>query len=52
VFGHSHRAVNSKEKDVLFFNPGTFRGDIFSFWRRSIGILIVERSIRGEIICL
>jgi predicted phosphodiesterase len=37
---------------VLYFNPGTFRGDLFSLWRKTIGILWVDDQIRGEIIRL
>jgi putative phosphoesterase len=52
VFGHSHRAVNHFRNGILFFNPGTFTGGIFSFWRPSIGLLTIDQGIRGEIIWL
>lgn len=52
VFGHSHWAVNSRRNGLLFFNPGAFSGGIFSLWRRSIGLLTVDRDIVGEIIQL
>jgi hypothetical protein len=52
VFGHSHWAVNRRRNGVLFFNPGTFSGGIFSLWRRSIGLLTVDQDIMGEIIQL
>ena len=50
VFGHSHRPVNHYRNGILFFNPGAFSGGIFSLWRRTIGILRVDKDIRGEII--
>ena len=49
VFGHNHWTVNHVKNGVLFFNPGTFKGWIFSRWRRSIGILTVDKDIKGEI---
>jgi putative phosphoesterase len=52
VFGHSHWTFNQKKGGVLLFNPGTFRGDLFSFWKKTIGILSVDRDIKGEIIRL
>lgn len=52
VFGHSHWTMNSMKDGVLYFNPGTFRGDLFSLWRKTIGILWVDDQIRGEIIRL
>ena len=50
VYGHSHWAVNQRVKNVLYFNPGAFRGGPSSFWRPSIGLLNVDREIHGEII--
>ena len=52
VFGHSHWTMNAVRDGVLFFNPGTFRGDVFSLWRKTIGILWVSTNIKGEIIRL
>ena len=52
VFGHSHWTMNKVQDGVLYFNPGTFRGDLFSLWRRTIGILWVDDVIWGEIIRL
>jgi len=52
VFGHSHRAVNRKKDGVLFFNPGSLIGGLPCLWRRSIGLLEVDKDIRGEIIRL
>ena len=52
VYGHSHRAANHYRDGVLYFNPGAFCGGIFSLWHRTVGILTIERDIRGEIIRL
>jgi putative phosphoesterase len=52
VFGHSHWAVNHRRNNVLFFNPGAFKGGAFSLWRRSVGLLTLGRDIKGEIIWL
>ena len=52
VYGHSHRPANHYRDGVLYFNPGAFCGGIFSLWHRTVGILTVERKIRGEIIRL
>ena len=52
VFGHSHWPANHRRDGVLFFNPGTFKGWIFSLCRRSVGLLTVDQDIRGEIIWL
>jgi uncharacterized protein len=50
VFGHSHWPVNHRRGGLLFFNPGAFTGGIFSLWRKTVGILNLEKDIRGEII--
>jgi putative phosphoesterase len=50
VFGHSHWPVNHHRDGILFFNPGAFTGGIFSLWRKTVGILNVEKDIRGEIL--
>ena len=52
VFGHSHWPVNHRRDGILFFNPGTFKGWIFSLFRRSIGLLTVDQGIKGEIVWL
>jgi putative phosphoesterase len=52
VYGHSHRPANHYRDGVLYFNPGAFCGGIFSLWRRTVGILTIERNIRGDIIRL
>jgi len=52
VFGHSHWAMNCQRDGVLFFNPGSLKGGLFSLWRKSIGVLTIQKDIRGEIILL
>jgi hypothetical protein len=52
IYGHSHRPANHYRHGVLYFNPGAFCGGIFSLWRRTVGILSVEKAIQGEIIRL
>lgn len=52
VYGHTHWAVNHRRNGVLYFNPGSFSRNMFSFWRRSVGLLTINESIRGEIIPL
>lgn len=50
VYGHTHWAVNHHRNGLLYFNPGSFSRSIFSFWRRSVGLLTINEGIRGEII--
>ena len=50
VFGHSHWPTNYERDGILFFNPGAFTGGIFPLWRTTVGILNIERDIRGEIL--
>jgi putative phosphoesterase len=52
IYGHSHRTFNREKGGILFFNPGAFTGGIFSLWRNSIGILTLDREIKGEIVWL
>ncbi|MFC1533961.1 metallophosphoesterase family protein [Thermodesulfobacteriota bacterium] len=52
VFGHSHLPVNHQRNGILFFNPGSFSGGLFSMWKRSIGFLTIDTEIRGEIVRL
>ena len=51
VYGHTHRAVNEKKNNTLFFNPGSPTDRRFSPYN-SVGILDVNETIRGEIIKL
>lgn len=52
IFGHSHRAVNHMRDEILYFNPGSFSGGLFSLWKSSIGILTIDREIHARIIRL
>ncbi len=51
VYGHSHHAANHLRDDVLLFNPGTATG-YSSSGIHSIGVLELDRTIRGKIITL
>ncbi len=50
IFGHSHRPCERVEDGVILFNPGSFASSIFSLWRRSIGILTIDKGIQTQII--
>ena len=50
VYGHTHKAVNHRKHGVLFFNPGSARASFFG--EPTVGILLVENTIQGEIIHL
>ncbi len=50
VYGHSHRAVSHRRNGILYFNPGSFSGGLASLWRRSVGLLTIDKDIKGEII--
>jgi uncharacterized protein len=53
VFGHSHWACNRRNREgILLFNPGSFSSSLFSVWRRSIGILTLDKGISAEIVRL
>ena len=52
VFGHSHRAANHRANGILYFNPGSFSDGITSLWKRSVGLLTIDREIRGQIIII
>jgi len=49
VYGHSHKAHNEVIDGVLFFNPGSPTSRRFEP-RYSIGLLYVDKDIKGEII--
>jgi len=51
VYGHSHRPCNRVREGVHLFNPGTATG-FASHGNHSIGILTIDREIRGKIIPL
>ncbi len=52
VFGHSHWSTTHRRNGILYFNPGAFSGGITALWRRSIGILTIDREIQARIIRL
>jgi putative phosphoesterase len=50
VYGHSHWAVNQRRDGILYFNPGAFSGGLTCLWRKSVGLLTLDKDIRGEIV--
>ncbi|MBN1664574.1 MAG: metallophosphoesterase family protein [Deltaproteobacteria bacterium] len=51
VYGHTHEAANEVRDGVLFFNPGSPTDKRFAR-HRTIGILTIDHSVKGEIIIL
>lgn len=52
VYGHTHRAVNKTEEDLLVFNPGSATGQTLT-GINSVGILEIDNNnIGGRIINL
>lgn len=50
VFGHSHRAYQRRMGEMLLFNPGSARRDLFSPVR-SYGLLTIDgEQVEGEIL--
>ncbi|HOR86420.1 MAG TPA: metallophosphoesterase [Bacillota bacterium] len=49
VYGHSHKPHNEMINGVLFFNPGSPTSKRFEP-RYSLGLLYVDKDIRGEIL--
>ncbi len=49
VFGHSHQPFNEIVEGILLFNPGSPTDTIFAPYK-SVGILHIEKDIRGEIV--
>ena len=49
VYGHTHKPVNHKKGDVLFFNPGS-AVERYVASSRTIGILEIDKDIEGRII--
>ena len=52
VYGHTHKAENKVKDGILMFNPGAFSGTLFFKRHRSVGLLMVDDGIRGEIVQL
>ncbi|UCD72175.1 MAG: metallophosphoesterase family protein [Syntrophobacterales bacterium] len=48
IYGHTHYPVNHKRGGLLFFNPGSPTRSLTG--RNTIGILSLEKEIKGEII--
>lgn len=51
IYGHTHVPAINKRGEILFFNPGSFAGGLFSA-KKSVGLLQIDKTIRGEIIYL
>lgn len=51
IYGHSHNPVCRHRDGVLFFNPGSPTDRRFAAYR-SIGVLEIDKDIRGRIINL
>jgi putative phosphoesterase len=49
IFGHSHRGLNEKKGDILFFNPGSPTDKIFSPYN-SYGIIELGDKIEARLI--
>lgn len=51
VFGHSHRPLNEKISNILFFNPGSATDTVFATYR-SYGIIEINDKIKAKIVRL
>ncbi len=51
IYGHTHTPTINWRGKILFFNPGAFAGGPFDP-RKSVGLLKIDQSIKGEIIYL
>ena len=49
IFGHSHRGLNEKKVNILFFNPGSPTDKIFSPYN-SYGIIEIGDKIEARLI--
>lgn len=49
VYGHTHKPVNHKKDNVMFFNPGSAVDRFFNS-SKTIGILEIDKDITGRII--
>ncbi|MBW2028908.1 MAG: metallophosphoesterase [Deltaproteobacteria bacterium] len=50
VYGHSHWPASYYRDGVFLFNPGAFSGSLPFPWRRTIGILTIDKGIHGRVI--
>ncbi len=51
IYGHTHAPAINQRGEILFFNPGSFAGGLFSA-KKSVGLLQIDKTIIGEIIYL
>jgi putative phosphoesterase len=51
IFGHSHKPVNEKKDDILYFNPGSPTDKVFSPYN-SYGIIEITDKIEARIVKL
>ena len=49
VYGHTHQAFNEVKDGILYFNPGSPFGSLFSS-KKTVGILEINNGISGKII--
>jgi hypothetical protein len=49
IFGHSHKPVNEKKDNILYFNPGSPTDKVFSPYN-SYGIIEIADNIEARII--
>lgn len=49
IFGHSHKGINEKRGDILYFNPGSPTDKIFSPYN-SYGIIEINDKIEAKLI--
>lgn len=49
VYGHTHAPAINWRGEILFFNPGSFAGGLFSA-KKSVGLLQIDKTITGQII--
>jgi putative phosphoesterase len=49
IYGHSHKPVNEREGNTIYFNPGSATG-AFSARYKTYGVLRIEDEIEGEIV--
>jgi len=48
VFGHTHHTCSHVENGVLFFNPGAFAGRFYGMGKRTVGLITLGDSVKGE----
>ncbi len=49
VFGHSHRSLNLKKGDILYFNPGSPTDKVFAE-HNSYGIIEITDTVKSSLI--